>query len=37
MAYSVVVDGEIYLEWCEYFGKPQVWHIRYVAQSEPLI
>ena len=25
MAYSVV-DGEFLLEWCENFGKPQVWY-----------
>ena len=24
---SVVVDGEFLLEWCEYFGQPQVWYI----------
>ena len=32
MAYSVVVDGEFLLEWCENFGKPQVWYISYVAK-----
>ena len=37
MAYSVVFDGEFLLEWCEYFGQPQVWYISYVAQFEPLI
>ena len=45
MAYSVV-DGEFLLEWCENFGKPQVWYIsyvlqlavqRHVTQFEPLI
>ena len=30
MAYSVVVDDEFFLEWCEYFGKPQVWYTSYV-------
>ena len=24
LAYSVVVGGEFLLEWCEYFGQPQV-------------
>ena len=24
LVYSVVVDGEFLLEWCEYFGQPQV-------------
>ena len=32
MAYSVVVDGEFLLEWCEYFGQPQVWYISYVIK-----
>ena len=32
MAYSVVVDGEFLLEWCEYFGQPQVWYITDVPQ-----
>ena len=31
LAYSVV-DGEFLLEWCEYFGQPQVWCISYVPQ-----
>ena len=32
MAYSVGVDGEFLLEWCEYIGKPQGWYISYVPQ-----
>ena len=32
LAYSVVVDGESLLEWCEYFGQPQVWDI-HVSSS----
>ena len=39
LAYSVVGDGELLLEWCElllewceYFGQPQVWYISYVPQ-----
>ena len=31
MAYSVV-DGKYLLEWCEYFGQPQVWHRTDVPQ-----
>ena len=27
LAYSVVVDGEFLLKWCEYFGQPQVWYM----------
>ena len=34
LAYFVVVDGEFLLEWCEYFGQPQVWYISYVALLE---
>ena len=30
MAYSVVVNVECLLEWCEYFGQSQVWYINYV-------
>ena len=30
MANSVVADGTLMLEWCEYFGQPQVWYITYV-------
>ena len=41
MAYSVVVDGEFLLEWCEYYGKPQgcsYVYIIYVPQfNKPLI
>ena len=37
LAYSVVVDGEFLLEWCEYFGQPQVWYISYIPLLEPLI
>ena len=37
LAYSVVVDGEFLLEWCEYCGQPQVWYISYVPLLEPLI
>ena len=37
-ANSVVVDdGEFLLEWCKYFGQPQVWYISYVTLLEPLI
>ena len=32
LAYSGVDDGEFLLEWCEYFGQPQVWYISYVPQ-----
>ena len=32
LAYLIVVDGESLLEWCEYFGQPQVWDI-YVSSS----
>ena len=32
MANSVVVDSEFLLEWCEYFGQPQVWYNSYVPQ-----
>ena len=32
MAYSVVVDVEFFLEWCEYFGQLQVWYISCVPQ-----
>ena len=32
MAYSVGVDGEVLLEWCECFGKPQGWYISYAPQ-----
>ena len=31
MTNSVAVEGEFLLEWCEYFGQPQVWYISYVA------
>ena len=24
LVYSVIVDGEFLLEWCEYFAQPQV-------------
>ena len=37
LAYSGVDDGEFLLEWCEYFGQPQVWYISYVPLLEPLI
>ena len=37
MDYSVVADGEFLLKWCEYFGQPQKWHIRYVPLLKPLI
>ena len=29
--WCVVVDGEFLLEWCEYFGQPQVWYLSYVS------
>ena len=32
MAYSVVVDGEFLLEWCEYLVNHKVWYISYVPQ-----
>ena len=31
MTYSVFVDSKLLLEWCEYFGQPQVWYISYVT------
>ena len=31
MTNSVAVEGEFLLEWCEYFGQPQVWYVSYVA------
>ena len=37
LVYSVVVDGEFLLEWCEHFGQLQLWYISYVALLEPLI
>ena len=37
MAYSVVVDDEFLLEWCEYLDRPQVWYISYLARFKPLI
>ena len=37
LAYSGVDDGEFLLEWCEYFGQPQVWYISYVPLLVPLI
>ena len=35
MTISIVFAGEFLLEWCEYFGQPQVWYISYVALLEP--
>ena len=28
-----VVDSEFLLEWCEYFGQPQVWYNSYVPRE----
>ena len=28
-----VVDGEFLLEWCEFFGQPQVWYISCVYNT----
>ena len=30
---DVVVDGEFLLEWCEFFGQPQVWYISCVYST----
>ena len=30
---DVVVDGEFLLEWCEFFGQPQVWYISCVYNT----
>ena len=32
LAYSVVDDGELLLQWCEYFGQPQVCYTTDVPQ-----
>ena len=33
LAYSGDDDGEFLLEWCEYFGQPQMWYIRKLCTT----